>query len=444
VLPAPHPGKEKLDTIPAVSFIPSVISENPYRPEEIWAAVGSFQRWLGAVGYASWDPYDIWGTAYGLFSRRMYYRHPALGLPLIAPILAMEVIYPRWRKWFVDQERFATADGQLILAFANLYQLTGNDVHLQKALDLARDLLRYSIPGYSGPCWGYPFDWQHHRGLWKKNTPFITATPYCFEAYLKLFDLTGNESFFGTAKSIAQFVQHDLHNTPTSADAAAGSYSPTDHSQVINASAYRAMVLFEAADRFGQPASLESARQNLNFILQSQQVDGSWPYALDHGSERFIDHFHTCFVLKNLAKLNRRLGSGDVTGAIRKGFDYYRRELFGPDGLPRSFAVKPRTQIVRLEMYDFAEAITLGAVLRDEIPEAFALAHKLARIVCQQYQLPDGHFVTRVYIGGIRHTLPYLRWPQAQMFHALTNLLVAISGQTAPGAAAASNPAEKK
>jgi hypothetical protein len=138
------------------------------------------------------------------------------------------------------------------------------------------------------------------------------------------------------------------------------------------------------------------------------------------------------------------LGSGDVTGAIRKGFDYYRRALFGPDGLPRSFAVKPRTQIVRLEMYDFAEAITLGAVLRDEIPEAFALAHRLARIVCQQYQLPDGHFVTRVYIGGIRHTLPYLRWPQAQMFHALTNLLVGIAGQTAPGAAAASNPAEKK
>ncbi len=416
----------------------------PNESGELWRAVEAFVAWLQKAGCDSYDPYDIWGTAFGLFSRRLYYRHPVLGLPLIAPILGMEILCPRWRKWFVPKERFATADAQLILAFANLYQLTGNDVHLQKALALARDLLRYSIPGYSGPCWGYPFDWQHHRGLWKKNTPFITATPYCFEACLKLFDLTGDKSFFETAKSIARFVHHDLRDTPTSADAAAGSYSPADNSQVVNASAYRAMVLFEAGNRFGQPACLESARRNLNFILQNQQPDGSWLYALDHEGERFVDHFHTCFVLKNLAKLNRRLGSDAVTAAIRKGFHYYRRALFGPDGLPRSFAVQPRAQIVRLEMYDFAEAITLGAVLRDDIPEAFALAQRLARAVCQQYQLPDGHFVTRVYVGGIKHTLPFLRWPQSQLFHALANLLVATSGQTAPGAAPALNPAQRK
>jgi hypothetical protein len=33
--------------------------------------------------------------------------------------------------------------------------------------------------------------------------------------------------------------------------------------------------------------------------------------------------------------------------------------------------------------------------------------------------------VTRVYLGGIKHTVPFIRWPQSQLFLALTNLLLA-------------------
>jgi hypothetical protein len=67
----------------------------------------------------------------------------------------------------------------------------------------------------------------------------------------------------------------------------------------------------------------------------------------------------------------------------------------------------------------------LGAVLQEEIPGALEHSRQLARTVCQQYQLPDGNYVTRVYLGGVQHTLPYLRWPQAQMFHAMTQVLAA-------------------
>ena len=98
--------------------------------------------------------------------------------------------------------------------------------------------------------------------------------------------------------------------------------------------------------------------------------------------------------------------------------------------MPQYYARPPRMEIVRLEMYNVAEAVTLGALLREEIPEAFEMAQHVARTAIATGQLPDGHFVTRVYRGGIRHTLPFLRWPQAPMFLALTNLLVA-SGEPA-------------
>ena len=103
--------------------------------------------------------------------------------------------------------------------------------------------------------------------------------------------------------------------------------------------------------------------------------------------------------------------------------------------MPRYFARSPRTQIVRVETYNLAEAITLGVLLGNEFPAAIGVARDLARRLCREFQLPDGHFVTRVYRGGIRHTTPFLRWPQAQVFYALTSLLLAeterqVRGQT--------------
>ncbi len=403
---------------------------------DLWLSVNRFLAWLEVQGYESYDPYDLWGTRYGVFSRGFYYRHAELGLPLIAPILLLEVLCPQARALFVRKRRYATGDAQLVLAFLNLYELTGEQKFVEKATDLARDLLACSVPGYRGYCWGYPFDWQHNRGMWQENVPFITVTPYCFEAFVALFDALGDKKFLEVAASIATFVHRDLRDTPTSSDASAGSYSPVDDSQVINTSAYRAMVLFEAAWRFSNSDYQRTAQRNLNFILQNQREDGAWLYAPDHGPDRFIDHFHTCFVLKNLFKLNRRLQSEAVSQAIANGYRYYREKLFD-NNFPKLFSEEPRTGIVKLEMYDLAEAITLGTLLRQSLPPAFDLACELARRTCAEYQLPSGHFVTRVYrAGGWRHTSPFLRWPQAQILYALTNVLKAQSEPAAEFASA--------
>ena len=387
--------------------------------------IARFEAWLDKNGPASFDPYDVWGTKYGVLARRIYYEKGKIGLPLVAPILLLEFVCPSLRSWFVKKERFATADGQLTTAFLNLYQVTKDKKYLEKARRLGADMLKYSVPGYSGNCWGYPFDWQNNRGLWKRNTPYITCTPYCFAAYLGLYDATGEQRYLDIARSIATFVYADLKDTPTGEDAAAASYSPMDATKVVNASAYRAWVLFEADARFSLPDYKAKAQRNLNFILQSQRADGAWLYATEGSGEGFIDNFHTAFVLKNLYKINQRLKNPAVDAAIKKGWEFYRRELFDANGLPKSFAIEPRTQIVKLEMYNFAEGITLGALLKDFIPDAFTFAEHLANTLCSRYQRRQGYFVTRVFKAGFKHTFPFLRWPQAQLFYSLTNLLYA-------------------
>lgn len=421
-----------------VAHAPAVSTTN-----DLWTMIGKFATWLDDAGYASYDPYDIWGTRYGKWARRLYYDKHFAGIFLTAPLVLMEIVCPRLRQFFVKKDRYPTADAQLALAFLNLYEVCENERSggepgearaqatqcqgswLSKAKNLADDLLKESVPGYGGPCWGYPFDWQNVNGLMPKGTPHITATPYCYEVFSRLFDLTGEDRYLEVARSIMSFVTDDLKDTPTGPESAASSYTPHDRGKVVNASAYRAFLLFDAAQRFGDGAFLAKGWKNLRFILESQQADGSWLYAIDNPAEAFIDHFHTCFVLKNLCKINRHLMSADVREAIARGYDWYRRSLFDAEDNPKSYAIAPRLEIVRLEMYNVAEAITLGVLLRRDYPDAFSLAETLATRLLQRYQLPDGYWVTRVYRGGVTHSVPFLRWPQSQLFLSLTSLLVA-------------------
>ena len=406
-----------------MSVPPFTALNAPGGGEVLLAACERFLGWLERVGYASYDPYDIWGTRYGLWSRKVYYAKGGLGIPLVAPLVAVDLICPSLRGLFVRKERFATADSQVLLGLLNLYQVTREERHLEQAVALGDEILAYSIPGFRGPCWGYPFDWQNSKdAVWPKSTPYITCTPYCYEAYLGLLEATGSMKYLNLAAGIAEFVHGDLQDIPTGPDSAAGSYSPFDKRQVVNASAYRAYVLADAGQRFGRQDYLEASRRNLNFVLESQADDGSWLYAMNE-AKSYIDNFHTCFNLKNLFKIHRIEPDARIDRAIRQGFSYYRQHLIDAEGNPKPFAVEPRLQLARLEMYNFAECITLGTLIGGMIPDAGCLARSLADKLIQHYQLPDGHFVTRVFRGGFRHRFPFLRWPQAQLFYALTNLL---------------------
>ena len=66
-------------------------------------------------------------------------------------------------------------------------------------------------------------------------------------------------------------------------DAASCAYtpSPDDTGGVINASAYRAFLLTKAGTEFSESRYLDVAKRNLNFVLASQNADGSWYYSTD-------------------------------------------------------------------------------------------------------------------------------------------------------------------
>ena len=91
------------------------------------------------------------------------------------------------------------ADAHLILGYISLFRCTKNEEYLNRAQCLGQDLDESSIKGYTGKCWGYPFDWQNSSALWKKGTPYMSVTPYCFEAFRALYEVTGIDRYAETA-----------------------------------------------------------------------------------------------------------------------------------------------------------------------------------------------------------------------------------------------------
>ena len=89
----------------------------------------------------------------------------------------------------------------------------------------------------------------------------------------------------------------------------------------------------------------------MNFVLQAQHSNGSWPYSID-GDRGFVDHFHTCFVLKALSKIEQMTGSQECRKAIESGVQYYVRNLFDENGRAKPFSKTPRLTVYRNELYD--------------------------------------------------------------------------------------------
>jgi hypothetical protein len=209
----------------------------------------------------------------------------------------------------------------------------------------------------------------------------------------------------------------------TSERAASCSYTPIpEHSVgVINANAYRACLLTQAAADFSDDRYRRTAERNLHFVLESQNPDGSWHYAND-GKRHFIDHFHTCFVMKALAKIEALTGDPECTSAIERGVDFYVRNLFDEFGVPKPFSRPPRLIVYRRELYDYAECINLGMLLRGRFEKLDRLVDGVVNQVLTVWQRSDGSFRSRQLLLGWDN-VPMHRWAQAQLFRSLCLLM---------------------
>ena len=379
--------------------------------------LSSFVQWLGSYGETSWDFQSFFAGPVGGRAKALYYRHRLVGTAAVAPMIFCEAFLPSARRLFHHPMRFPIADAHYAMGFAFLYQATGDVSQLENSIHFLTELEKSRCPEFKEYCWGYPFDWVWRGGTINRETPLITTTPYVYEAFLQAFERQPRDEWKLILESIARHAATDIKDFRTSETASSCSYTPSDEGGVINAAAYRAFLLTSASKVFGNEDYLRIAERNLNFVLENQNPDGSWFYAVD-GVRDFVDHYHTCFVMKSLAKIYALTGHAGIVGALGKGVSYYLNNLFDSDGLPKPFSRAPRLTVYKRELYDCAECINLCLLLRDRFPQLEATLEKVVTHILEAWTKPDGSFRSRkLHLGW--DNVPMHRWGQSQMFRSL-------------------------
>jgi hypothetical protein len=391
--------------------------------KQVQAAISRFIEWLDRYGETSYDYQSFFASALGRGAKALYYRKPLLGTLAVSPMIFCEAFVPSARKFFWKPQRFPIADAHYAMGLAYLSQILEEERYYQRAVHFLEVLKETRCPGYDCYTWGYPFNWETRGGTATEETPLITTVPYVYEAFRQVYQIDGNQKWWQIMRSIAQHALQDYQDFETSPNASTCSYTPepNDRGGVINASAYRAFLLMRAALDFSEEKYQQVAEKNLHFVLESQNANGSWYYAMD-GTRDFVDHFHTCFVLKSLAKIEQLIGGSKCTTAIERGIEYYVTNLFDEAGLPKPFSRAPRLTVYRRELYDYAECINLAMLLRSR---SLTLDKHLSTTLTDlltRWQKPDGSFRSRQLLLGWDN-VPMHRWAQAQLFRSLCFLL---------------------
>ncbi|MCQ2343369.1 MAG: delta-aminolevulinic acid dehydratase [Paludibacteraceae bacterium] len=395
---------------------------------EITDSFNRLREYCEAEDFKGWDPYD------GLNSK-LFQALPLLpksALCRLAVIQGMKRCPLNLRRpLLVPKQHNPKGLALFLQGYCNLYNVetygraslqentTTKAELLRKINHLAELLLSLRSKGdYHGACWGYNFDWQARRlFLFPAYTPTVVATSFAATALIDAYEITQNRQYLDTALSSAQFVLQDLHRTPHNRGFLF-SYSPLPgNDTVFNASLLGSRLLSYCYRYTNDSQQLEAARMSVRACCDSQKPDGSWVYGM-LPVQSWVDSFHTGYNLDALAAYQENTNDLTFQQNIDKGFTYYIKNFFMPDGTPRYYNDKTYPIDIHCPGQLF---ITLARL--HKYGEQQPLADSVMNWTLKHMQDEKGYFYYQIKPHFSSH-IPYMRWSNAFMFCALSYYLL--------------------
>lgn len=320
----------------------------------------------------------------------------------------------------IKKEHNPKALGLFLYGYCKLHKQFPEKDYL-KQINHLFDLLKNSYSkGYSGYCWGYNFDWASSDKYIKKNSPNIVVTAFIVKGIFEYYQVTKDEEALVILKSIGNFILKDLPITETQ-EGICFSYTTLGVDRCYNASLLAAMVLAQLYNLTNEEIYKEYTLKAVDYVISKQHEDGHWNYSIDkQGKERVQIDFHQGYVIDCIADVMNYTGTQNpkYIYAIEKGTDYYRKEQFFENGqskwrLPKVYPVEIHNQ-------------SQGIITFSKTQQHIAFAETIAKWTIENMQDKKGFFYYRklkTYINKI----PYMRWSQAWMFVALTELIISLA-----------------
>ena len=389
-------------------------------------SLSSLKSYCEAEQFKGWDPYD--GLNSKVFQALPFLKNSALCRLVVIQGFKRSPI--NFRKIaMVPKEYNAKGIGLFVQGYCNLYKVVCDNQQLQDAFgtqaqlmdkinELAELLITLQSKGYSGACWGYNFDWQARRlFLFPKYTPTVVATCFCATALMDAYEVTGNKKYLDIALSSADFVIKDLHRTDFK-NGFLFSYSPLHgNDTVFNASLLGSKLLACCYHYTGDEELKRLAEASVKACCEAQSEDGSWVYGM-LPVQSWIDSFHTGYNLDALITYEEMTGDITYHSNIEKGFEFYIKSFFEPDGCPKYYHDRKYPIDIHCPGQLF---VTLERL--HKFDEYHILAENVLNWTVEHMQDKKGYFYYQLK-QGMNSKIPYMRWSNAFMFNALTCYLL--------------------
>lgn len=310
--------------------------------------------------------------------------------------------------------------GLLLHAYALLYEQTQDEEKKATAEFLFNWLRDNASQGYSGYCWGYNFDWASPVKYLKAYTPSVVVTSFVGRGIFRYYQATRNPEALNVLQSACDFVMQDLPRLETR-DGVCISYTPIMQDCCYNAGMLGAELLSSVYSITGEESLRDLAAQAVRFTVAHQHEDGRWNYSLDLDSisERKQIDFHQGFILDSLHAFMQHAGADAACQeALERGARFYREKQFDETGrakwrLPKAWPADIHCQ---------AQGILSFSKLAHLDGGYLPFAKKVAEWTITHMQDKDGFFYYRK--GRVlTNKIPYIRWAQAWMMVALSELI---------------------
>ncbi len=306
-----------------------------------------------------------------------------------------------------------------LAALANFRRLRTQQAETE-ARDLLDSLLSLRLAGWSGAAWGYNFDWQSRVLFAPRGTPTIVPTAFAARALIEAAQTFSDQNYLAVARTTCDFILRDLPRSHETATEICFSYSPAADTKIYNASLLGAEVLGGAGAMTGETELCNLAAKSARYVVNRQRHDGSWFYGAAE-SQRWIDNFHTAFLLSSLIRIDNACFEATDPGirkAVRRGYDYWRTAFFLADGWPKYY----HDELYPADTHATAAAIVALCDLREFDPGALTLAETIASWSNENLRDPNGFFYyQRRRFYTVR--TPFMRWSESWMLYAIARLL---------------------
>ena len=189
------------------------------------------------------------------------------------------------------------------------------------------------------------------------------------------------------------------------------------NNKVYNASLLGSKLLARIYSYTQNPELLPLAKASVNAVTKAQKDDGSWIYG-EGPTQGWIDSFHTGFNLEALSEYSKFTGDDSVQSSINLGLQFYVDSFFTEKGVPKYY----HNQTYPVDIHSPAQlAVTIDAL---DVQKNYAhLVDRVMSWTILNMQAADGYFFyQKKKLQSSK--IPYMRWSQAWMMHALTICLL--------------------